>query len=127
MRRCGVGPNVMQRFEAHVVLTQPVQDIEQIACRTRQSIQARDNEGVASLKLLQRLCQLYTITTRTTHLLSKDFDAACGLELGLLRGEALTVRANSRIAVDCHDYVPNFAVDLCRKIPSDSQAKCETA
>ena len=41
----------------------------------------------------------------TAHFLGEDLGAAGGFKRRFLRREALTVCANSRVAVDSHDYI----------------------
>src|SRR5262249_9384409 len=48
--RRGVGPGILERAEASTALANLIEDVEQVARRTRQAIEPHDNEHVAILQ-----------------------------------------------------------------------------
>src|SRR5262249_51678704 len=106
MRRSCIGPGVLERTEASAGLTDCIEDVEQIACRARQPIEASDDQNITVLQPANRLCQLGPIGLRARGLLLEDVPAASGLQIGDLAGEVLIPRRHPRISESSHLHLP---------------------
>jgi len=65
-----------QRLEPGASLGDRIEDVEQVARRARQAIEAGDDYHVAGVKLLQQLTEFGPIGLRTARRLAKHFRAA---------------------------------------------------
>src|SRR5262245_15902352 len=98
-RRC-VCPGILERAEGGATFGYLRQQVQQIARRAAQAIEAGDNHRVAFLEPAHELVQLRAIGLRARNLLAVDLDAAGGLEVGDLAGEVLVAGGNPRISDD---------------------------
>src|SRR5262245_22980810 len=112
--RCGrIQPRVFQRLDVRASRLDLVQQSEQIADRSRQSIQSHHHEGVARFQRVQRLLQrVPPIRAFGRYLLGKELLAARRLELIDLAVEILSVARNSRIADVGHLTFPLWNADI---------------
>src|SRR5262249_31922629 len=98
-RRC-VCPGILERAEGGATFGYLRQQVQQIARRAAQAIEAGDNHPVALPQPAPELVQLRAIGLRARNLLAVDLDAAGGLEVGDLAGEVLVAGGNPRISDD---------------------------
>jgi hypothetical protein len=73
----GIRPSIFQRLEADAFLTQRVQDVEQIAGRSRQSVEADNHKRIAVFQPFQELAKLCPVGLSARDLLGVDFGCAC--------------------------------------------------
>src|SRR5262249_6339012 len=97
-----VSPRILERTKASAALADLIEDIEQVAGRSRQAIEPHDREHVAVLEPANHLGQLRSVGLRTRDLLFVDVAAACRLEFGDLRAEVLAVGRDARVSIDSH-------------------------
>jgi hypothetical protein len=80
----GIGPSILERFEAGAAFADLIEHIEQVARRSGQPIKPRDHEHVARLKPADCLRQLRPVRLGPRHLLFEDLGAAGSHQLGVL-------------------------------------------
>jgi hypothetical protein len=82
MRCRGVCPGVSQRFEPRPLLGDRPQQIEKVACGSRQSIEPGNNEDVTLCEYRHQARKLFAVEPRTADLLLKYLGAFGGFEFG---------------------------------------------
>ena len=96
----GVGPCVAQGPETGFAIGDRGEGVQQVACRSRETIKARDRYQVAGLKGGEQAAKLRAVGLCPARDFAKNFRAACLGELAHLRRGALAVRRYPRIAVN---------------------------
>jgi hypothetical protein len=116
-RAGGVGPGLAQRAQPGPGLAQLLGDLEQVAGRARQAVEARDHDHVALARLVEQAGQLRPVALGAGDLLLVDAPAAGLLEHGALQGEVLVVGADPGVA-DEHG-------GTCRRYRREKIALCD--
>ena len=96
-RRGRVGPGLGQRAQARLGLFDQFGDVQQIAGRARQPIEAVHNHHIAAAEMIEQPRQFRTIAARARELLFVNPRAAGLAECGALKVEVLIVGRNPRI------------------------------
>src|SRR5262245_56770437 len=104
----GVGPSILERFEAGAALADLIEDVKQVARRSGQPIKPRDHEHVARLKPADCLRQFGPVRLAPRHLLFEDLGAAGTPQLGVLSGQVLITGRHPRITIHWHDFTYRY-------------------
>src|SRR5215470_10251171 len=105
----GIGPSILERFEAGAALADLIEHVEQVARRAGQPIKPRDHDYVARLKPADCLRQLGPVRLGPRHLLFEDLGAAGSHQFGVLSGQVLITGRNPRISIHWHDFTYQYA------------------
>src|SRR5215471_10753598 len=104
----GIGPSILERFEAGAALADLIEHVEQVARRSGQPIKPHDHEHVARLKPADCLRQFGPVRLGPRHLLFEDLRAAGSHQLGVLSGQVLITGRNPRISIHWHDFTYQY-------------------
>jgi hypothetical protein len=99
-----VRPCVAKRTEARALLGDLRQRVQEVACRTRETIKARHKQGVAVIKAAYRARQFGAFGLRPAGRLLENLLGSGGAKLLHLSVNALAVRRDSRVAVN-HGFI----------------------
>src|SRR5215470_2872596 len=94
----GIGPRILERAERRATVGYLRQQVQQIARRAAQAIEAGDNHRVALLEPAHQLAKLRPIGLGTRNLLTINLDATGSFEIGHLAGKVLVAGRNPRIS-----------------------------
>src|SRR5262249_12314851 len=111
VRRGGIRPGVMKRTEASTGLADRIDDVEQVAGRAREAIEAGDDKHIAGFQPANHLRQLGPVSLRARDLLFENVAAAGGLQLGDLAGQILVARRHPCISESSH-FLSSFESDF---------------
>jgi len=100
--RGGVGPGIGERFELRASVGDLVEHVEQITGRTRQTIKAGDQQGVAGFQPFEELGEYRAISLRAAGSLSIDLGSTGLGKLGVLVDQGLASGTDAGVAVDGH-------------------------
>ena len=109
LRRVGVGPRLGKRFKGCAPRLHLMHDVEKVARRPHQAIDASHCEHVALVERRDRAGELRPVGPHPAHLFAEDFDGAGSLKGVDLPGMILLGGRHAGIAVF---HCPYFATDL---------------
>jgi hypothetical protein len=92
VRGRGVRPCVGKRTEARAFVCDLRQRVQEVACRARQPVKARDHQHVAFLKLADRAAELGAVGIGSARLFPKHLLRSGGAKLLHLSVNALAIR-----------------------------------
>ena len=99
MGRGGVGPGIGQGAEGGALLSDGAQDVQEVPRRARETVQARDQEHIPKLEMVEELLKLRPLLLGPGDRHLKHPLRACRLKLDNLGVEGLAVRRDTGVAL----------------------------
>src|SRR5215510_3058410 len=114
VRRGRIRPGVMKRTEVGTGLADCIDDVEQVAGRAREAIEAGDDEHIAGFQPANHLGQLGPVSLRARDLLFENVAAAGGRSSAIWPGRSwsrVDTRAYPKVAISLSSFESDFRIN----------------